>query len=69
MSLPKYLRFKDLQERNIISNWMTLKRRVENDGFPPGDYLGRNTRAWREDEVMAWCESRRTNKGACDEAA
>ena len=44
------LRFKDLK-RVGINNWPTLKRRVEKDGFPPGRYIGDNTRAWTEEEV------------------
>jgi hypothetical protein len=31
-----YLRFKDLQTRGIVSNWQTLKRWIQQQGFPPG---------------------------------
>ena len=35
----KLLRFKDLTCVSI-TNWPTLKRRVMNDGFPAGRYIG-----------------------------
>ena len=50
------LRFKDLK-RVGINNWPTLKRSVEKDGFPPGRYIGDNTRAWTEEEVTAWWDN------------
>jgi hypothetical protein len=53
-----YLRFHDLKARGIINSWPMVTRRVERDGFPPGQKLGPNTRVWREDEVQAWLDSR-----------
>ena len=54
MPLPsKVLRFPDLK-RVGINNWPTLKRRVEKDNFPPGRYIGKNSRVWTEEEVEAW---------------
>ena len=49
--LPKkLLRFRDL-ECVGITNWPTLKRRVEKEGFPPGHYVGKSRvwtkRSWR----------------------
>jgi predicted DNA-binding transcriptional regulator AlpA len=41
-----------------INNWPTLKRRVQQDNFPPGRYVGKNTRVWDEAEVRAWWDSR-----------
>jgi predicted DNA-binding transcriptional regulator AlpA len=55
-----YLRFRELKARGIISNWPTLKNRIEKHGFPPGQKLGPNTRVWREDEVQSWLDSRTT---------
>ena len=49
---------RDLKERNIITSWPMLKRKVERDGFPLGFMLGPNTRAWFEDEINAWLASR-----------
>jgi predicted DNA-binding transcriptional regulator AlpA len=54
------LRFSDLKERGIVRNWPTLSRWIERDGFPPGRKLSANTRAWSEEEVEAWLNSRPT---------
>jgi hypothetical protein len=32
----RLLRFADLRDRGIIRNWPMLKRRIAQDGFPPG---------------------------------
>ena len=53
-----YLRFRDLQARGIVKNWMTLRRWIETEGFPRGIKLGPNTRAFPEDEVMQWLATR-----------
>ena len=53
----KLLRFKDL-ERVGVRNHPTLKRWVSEQGFPPGRFLGPNTRVWTEEEVAAWFLSR-----------
>jgi hypothetical protein len=54
MALPsKLFTFKDLACVGI-KNWPTLRRRVENDNFPPGRYVGANTRVWDKAEVEAW---------------
>ena len=60
----KWLRFTDLQDRGVINSWPMLRRRVERDGFPAGRMLGPNTRAWSEDEVQAWLDSRPIDKKA-----
>ena len=54
-----YLRFKDLQQRNIVRNWTTLMRLMREQGFPAGTRVGAQARAWDEAEVEAWLESRR----------
>jgi hypothetical protein len=54
------LRFRDLKDRKIVTNHVTLKRWIESEGFPPGRMLGPNTRVWREDEIEAWLASRPT---------
>ena len=56
------LRFSDLKRRGIVNSWPVLRRRVERDGFPPGRMLGPNTRAWTEEEVQVWIDSRPTAK-------
>jgi hypothetical protein len=54
-----YLRFPVLKDRDIVRNWTTLGRLINEQGFPPGIRIGAQARAWREDEVEAWLESRR----------
>jgi len=52
------LRFRDLKDRKIVSNHVTLKRWIEREGFPPGMLLGPNTRG--SSTVEAWLDSRPT---------
>lgn len=52
------LRFRDLKDRRIVSNHVTLGRWIAKEGFPPGCMLGPNTRVWRESEIEAWLQSR-----------
>jgi hypothetical protein len=54
------LRFRDLKDRRIVSNHVTLGRWIAKEGFPPGFMLGPNTRVWREDDIDAWLDSRPT---------
>jgi predicted DNA-binding transcriptional regulator AlpA len=54
----KYLRFPDLQARGVVNSRMTLKRLIDNQGFPPGVLLTPNARAWTEAEVNEWLASR-----------
>jgi len=56
----KLLRFSDLRIRGVAQNWPTLKRRIENDGFPRGRMIGANTRVWVEAEVEEWIKTRPT---------
>jgi hypothetical protein len=52
------LRFSDLKKRNIVRNYPTLKRWIEEEGFPPGFLLGPNSRAWWQSVVYEWIASR-----------
>jgi hypothetical protein len=54
----KWLRFRHLKDRGLVNSWPQLKRRIENDGFPPGRMLGPNTRAWTDEEVEQYENSR-----------
>ena len=56
------LRFRDLKARGIVNNYPTLYRWIETQGFPPGQMLGPNSRAWRECDIEAWLASRPTEK-------
>lgn len=63
------LRFKDLQARKIVNNWVTLADWIKRRGFPPGMMLTPGTRCWPETEVNAWLEARRIPAPSKDEAA
>lgn len=54
----RYLRFADLKRMGIVTNWPTLLRWIEKEGFPAGIKVG-NTRLWPESEVNAWLASHR----------
>ena len=56
--LPRHVRFNDLRDRGIVKSWAQLKNLVEKCGFPCGQMLSPNARVWREDEVLAWLDSR-----------
>lgn len=55
-----WLRFSDLQARNIVKSWPQLKRLTDKYGFPKGRMISPNVRAWTENEVDGWIESRPT---------
>jgi predicted DNA-binding transcriptional regulator AlpA len=56
--LPVFVRYKDLVAAGIVSSWMQLRRLIENDNFPRGVLLGRNTRAWRVQDITTWLDGR-----------
>jgi predicted DNA-binding transcriptional regulator AlpA len=67
--VKKYLRYKDLKERNVVRNWPTLVRLINTQGFPTGIRIGAQARAWEDAEVEAWLESRRIATPARSEQA
>jgi predicted DNA-binding transcriptional regulator AlpA len=54
----QFLRYRDLVDRGIVRNRVTLKNWIRNLGFPAGRLIGPNSRAWSESEVEAWLDSR-----------
>ena len=48
---PRLLRFADLREAGIVTNWPQLKRLVDNGGFPPGFMLSPAIRVFPAGEV------------------
>jgi len=54
----KFFRFRDLKEIGLVTNWVTLRRWIEKEGFPPGVLLGPNTRGWPEEQIEAWISGR-----------
>lgn len=56
--MTTFLRFADLKDRGIVSNWVTLRNWIKKQGFPAGRMLGPNTRVWTEEEINAFLETR-----------
>jgi hypothetical protein len=56
--LRTWVRFTDLASAGVVKNWTQLRRLIESEGFPPGRYLGVNSRAWLADEIEQWLDSR-----------
>jgi predicted DNA-binding transcriptional regulator AlpA len=52
-----FLRFKDLQARNIVKSWPQLKRLIEKYSFPKGRMISPNIRVWTETEIQDYVES------------
>ena len=71
----KLIRYNDLVEKGVVSSRMTLKRMIDDQGFPPGRLVTPNARAWTEAEVDEWIASRpiarkpSTRKAACPASA
>jgi hypothetical protein len=58
--ISRRLRFRELKERGIVENRVTLGNWVKTLGFPAGQLTGPNSRTWGEDEVQAWLDRRPT---------
>jgi predicted DNA-binding transcriptional regulator AlpA len=54
----RLIRFTDLVAKGIVNSRMTLKRLIDNQGFPPGILVTPNSRVWAEDDVDAWVADR-----------
>jgi predicted DNA-binding transcriptional regulator AlpA len=54
--VTKRLSYSDLVAKNIVKNRPSLKRLIENNGFPPGKMTGPNSRTWAEDEVQSYID-------------
>jgi predicted DNA-binding transcriptional regulator AlpA len=63
------LRFRDLKSRGIVNSWPQLKRLINLHNFPRGRLLSPNTRAWLEDEIDQWLDSRPVDGGQLRGAA
>lgn len=58
-------RYRDLVERKIVTNRVTLRRWMERevDPFPAAIRLGQNSIAWKTSDVEAWLERRAKGGG------
>lgn len=56
--MQRLLRYDDLVARGIVRNRVTLSNWIKKQGFPTGQMIGPNTRAYPEIEVEAWLASR-----------
>jgi hypothetical protein len=56
--MRKRLRYRDLKARGIVNNRPTLSNWIRNEGFPPGQLTGPNSRTWDEVDVDDWLASR-----------
>ena len=54
----KLIHYSDLVAKGVINSRMTLKRLIDNQGFPPGIRVTPNSRAWIEEDVDAWIVGR-----------
>lgn len=55
--VTQFLRYKDLEARGIVNSWTALRYKIKHNGFPPGRYIGPNSRAWTAEEVQAWIDA------------
>ena len=51
-----WLRFSDLQARNVVKSWAQLRNKIKYQGFPPGRMTGPNERSWTEEEIDEYRE-------------
>jgi predicted DNA-binding transcriptional regulator AlpA len=54
----KFIRYPDLKQKGVVNSRMTLKRLIDDHGFPPGVLITPNARAWDEAEVDGWLAAR-----------
>jgi hypothetical protein len=60
--LPTFIRFQDLKARGIVASWPQLLNLQRKAGFPSGRMLSAQVRAWTEEEIAEWLNSRPTEK-------
>jgi predicted DNA-binding transcriptional regulator AlpA len=56
----KLIDYNALVEKGVVNSRMTLKRLIDDHGFPPGILVTPNARRWDEDLVDAWVANRPT---------
>ena len=58
----RFIRYKELLERDIVHSRTDVARRIKNDNFPAPYEFGPNSIAWDADEVEQWLSSRRRRR-------
>jgi predicted DNA-binding transcriptional regulator AlpA len=58
--MRKRLRYRDLLAAGVVNNRVTLSNWIRDQGFPPGQLTGPNSRTWGEEEVQDWLDERPT---------
>jgi predicted DNA-binding transcriptional regulator AlpA len=58
--LPVFYRFNDLVAAGLVRNRTTLQRLIDNESFPSGVMIGRNTRVWPVADIEKWITTRPT---------
>lgn len=56
--VPRFLRFKDLQERGIAMTHQAVRHMQLHEGFPLGRLLGPSTQVWSVAEINEWLNNR-----------
>jgi hypothetical protein len=56
----RLLQFKDLQAAGVVRHYQQLRNLIDQEEFPVGRWVGKNTRAWTEAEIEAWLAKRPT---------
>jgi predicted DNA-binding transcriptional regulator AlpA len=54
----KLIDYNDLVAKGVVASRMTLKRLIDDHGFPPGILVTPNARRWNEDLVDEWVANR-----------
>ena len=57
--MTNLLRFADLKQAKIVTNWPRLRRLIDGYDFPPGFLLSPGVRVWDAADVEAWVQTRR----------
>jgi predicted DNA-binding transcriptional regulator AlpA len=55
----RFLRFRQLKEMGVASDYAVLNDLIKKRGFPPGFKLSHKVLIFDEDEVLAWLETKR----------
>jgi predicted DNA-binding transcriptional regulator AlpA len=60
--LPYYLRYRDLEQRQIVNSRAQLKYLQDNFGFPKPTKLGPRLAGWTEQQILGWLETQQPRR-------